>query len=164
MKRKRFYGFTIIEAIMAITFLFLITGSIFSCFLSVQRFFLHTSELAHIQGISQTVMSKIVRPTREAVSFTITGGGTVLTITHVDGSTEVFSFNNGDGVDATEVDNTIEHDGVAVGTHIVKIPGLFVFQELEVDERVGINFGVRFEGMNDWLREIRISNQVYLRN
>lgn len=51
-----------------------------------------------------------------------------------------------------------------MSTNIYKITGEYVFQEIVEDERIGINFMVRFEGVSGEFREIQVNAEVGLRN
>lgn len=159
------FGFTIIEVIMGIAFLSAILAGIFGAYVLVQRYFKDGVALAVSGANANISIEEIVRPVvREGRSFSITSSGNTLSVTRFDSSVNVFTFNNGDGSDSTFTDNTLEKNGSVIADNVAKIPGVDIFQELEPDERVGINFGIRNEGVSEHFREVRISTEIKLRN
>lgn len=148
-------GLTIIETLIGITFLAVIVGSILGIFIIVQTYFHDGIAMAKSQATARIVIEKIVRPdVREGSSFSISDGGDTLNLTKYDGTNVTFGY----------LDNTIQENGNTIGINIVKIPGEDVFEEIVDDELVGINFGVKNEGVSGHFKEVQISTEINLRN
>lgn len=163
--KKNIFGFTIIEILIGIVLLAIVTSGILGLLIVVQRYFKNGFAMASSQATARLIIEKIVRPDlREGMNFAVSNGGNTLTITESDSSVNVFTFNNGDGSDATYSDNTIKKNGNVIGTNIVRIPGKDVFQELEANELAEINFGVKNEGLTGHYREVHICTEIKLRN
>lgn len=158
-------GFTIIEILIGITLLAVVVGSILGIFIVVQRYFKDGVALTVSMATARTVIEKIVRPSvREGSGFSVTDNGNTLTVTGYDSSVNTFTFNNGDGNDATYTDNTIKKNGTIISANIVKITGKDIFEELTANELVGINYGVKNEGVAGHYKEVQISTEIKLRN
>lgn len=159
--KKNIFGFTIIEILIGIVLLAIVMSGILGLLIVVQRYFKNGLAMASSQATARLVIEKIVRPDlREGMNFAVSNGGNKLTINEDD----YFTFDNGDGNDATYNDNTIKKNGNVIGTNIVKVPGKDVFQELVANELAGINFGVKNEGLTGHYREVRICTEIKLRN
>lgn len=178
IRRKCFYkrhflsltGFTIFELIVVIALLALVLGSISGAFMVVQRYFKDGIALAKSQATARVVIEEMVRPIRHGSRFEILSEGNglkvVMTGTAEDefGSEVTFTFDNGDGIDTTFEDNKILMNDNIIGKNIIKIPGENIFQQLEADERVGVNFGVRNKGLVGFYKEVHICTEMKLRN
>lgn len=163
--RNSISGFTIIEALIGITLLAVIVGSILGIFIVVQRYFKDGVALTDSMATARTVIERIVRPSvREGSGFSVSDNGNTLTVTGYDSSVNTFTFNNGDGNDATFGNNTIEKNGTTISANIVKIAGENVFEQITANELVGINYGVRNEGIAGHFKEVHISTEIKLRN
>lgn len=154
-------GMTILEALIGITFLAVIVGSILGIFIVVQRYFHDGIAMANSQATARIVIEKIVRPdVREGSSFSISDSGNTLTLNTGD----FFTFDNGDGDDTTFSDNTIIKNGNVIGNNIIRTGDKDIFEQIEENELVGINFGVRNEGIPGHYKEVHISTEIKLRN
>lgn len=162
MKKR---GFTIIEILIGITLLAAIVGGILGAFIVIQYYFKNGIAMADSEATARAVIEEIIRPEiREARAFTLSAAGNTLSVTSYDSSVNIFSFNNGDGSDTTYADNTLQKNGNIIASKIVKILGQNIFEQIEENERVGINFGVRNEGVSGTFKEVHINTQIKLRN
>lgn len=162
--KKSQRGFTIVETLIAITILAIAMGSILGSLRAVLLAYHRDLAMVKVQATAKTITEQIVRSARHGKEFTIIDSGNELTVTRYNDATDVFVFDNGDGVDKTYEDNVIKKNGQQLGTNIVKITGENVFQELEQDQQVGVVFGVRHQGTAGNYKEVRIDTQVTLRN
>ena len=152
-------GFTIIEILISTSILAVVTGSILGAFMVMQRCFYDGIAMAKSQAAARVVIEKMVCPIRHGKSFNISDDGDKLTLTKYDGTEIAFVFGN------DKIEESIDDsDPIRVWKNIVKIPNEDVFQELAANERVGINFGVKNEGIVGNFKEVHISTEVKLRN
>jgi len=160
-------GLTIVETIIGITLLAVIVGSILGVFEVIHRYFKNGIALINAQSEARMVVEKMARPViREGRSFgPPPANGNTLTITRYNGASITYTFNNGDGSDATFADNTIKESGNTIGTHIVKIPGVDVFETVAGSSKlVAVNFGIKYEGISGEYKEVRVRTVLKLRN
>lgn len=158
-------GFTIVEILMGIILTGAIVGGILGTFIVIQHYYVNGIAMADSEATARAVIEEIIRPEiREGRAFMITTIGNLLTVTSYDSSINNYLFNNGDGIDATFGDNTLQKNGTIIGSNIVKIPGQNIFEQVEENERIGINFGVRNEGTSGTFKEVHINTQIKLRN
>jgi len=152
-------GFTVIEAIIGITLLAIIVGGILGAFVLIKEYFEDGSALAKSQATARIVAEKIIRTVRAGRSFIVSEDGNTLTLLNYDGSTDVFQF---------EADNTISRNGNTFGTDIYQISNsvgsLDIFEEVEANKLIKINFEVRNSGVLKANRTVRISTDARLRN
>lgn len=156
-------GFSILETLIGVALLAVIVGSLLGILIMVRQYFEDGLAMAESQATARRVIEKIVRPyVREAKDFSVINGGDGLEVTNynstiIDPIIDTFTY--------VDEDNTLELNGSVIGLNIVTIPGAAVFQEIEEDERVAINFGVRNQGeFGDIDKEVRISTEIQLRN
>lgn len=148
-------AFTVIETLIGITFLAVIVGGILGLFMVVQKYFKDGIALAISDATARISIEKIVRPdVREGREFTITDAGDTLNLVKYDGTNVTFRY----------TENTLQRNGNTIGANIVKITGSDVFEEIVNDELIGINFGVRNEGISGHFHETHIVTQIKLRN
>lgn len=146
---------TMVEVLIGITFLGIILSGILGSYIIVQKYFKDGIAMAFSGETASTLIEEIVRPiVREGRDFSISNGGDTLTVTRFDSTVNVFSF----------VNNSITRNGSTIAENVVKIPGINIFQELEEDERAGVNFGIRNQGVVGHYKEVRISTGIKLRN
>lgn len=154
MKNTR-NAFTIIEILIGVTLLAVVIGGILGILIVAQRYFKDGVALMDSMATARTVIEKIVRPTvREGSSFTVTDNGDTLTVTSYDSSVNTFTFS----------DNAIKKNGNIISANIVKITGKDIFQQIAENELVGINFGVKNEGVAGHFKEVDICTEIKLRN
>lgn len=160
-------GLTIIETLIGISLLALIVGGILGLLVVVQTYFKDGISLINAQAGARIVIEKMVRPARAGTGFSVSGDGNTFTLENNNGAPNtIYDFYNGDGNDATFDDNTIRKNGNSIGINIVKISGIPIFQIIPDTENkvLGINFGVKYEGIAGHYEEVHIVTEVKLRN
>lgn len=144
-----------IEVLIGITFLAAILGSILGAYTIIQKWVKDGIAMASSGATASTLVEEMVRPViREGRIFSIYPGGDTLTVIGYDSSQTVFTYS----------DNTIKKNGNTIAENVAKIPELDIFQQVEANERVGINFAISTQGVIGSYKEVRISTGIKLRN
>ena len=153
-------SFTIIEILISTSILAVVTGSILGVFTVAQHCFYDGIAMAKSQATARIVIEKIARSVRHGSGFAILSDGDELSVPMTGSAAAKF----GNPVIFKFEDNELKENGSTIGTNIVKLPNEDVFQELAENERVGINFGVKNEGLVGNFKEVYISTAMKLRN
>lgn len=166
--KRQITAFTILETLIGVSLLAVIVAGILGILVVVMQYFVDGLAMATSQATARMAIERIVRPyVREGMSFDVPveNNGDVLIVTNYESAVDTFTFVDDDGDEETFLDNRLERNGSIIGLNIVKIPGTPVFQEIEENERVAINFGVRNQGkFGNINKEVRISTEIQLRN
>lgn len=152
--KKCSLGFAIIELLIGLLILATVLGAILGTFNVINRFYKDGIALVNSQGVARLAIESISRSLRHGQSFTVTPGGTTLTVTKYDGSVDTFVY----------AANSLQKNGNTIAHNVYGISGNNIFEAVVANQLIGINFAVRNEGMFDCDKEVRINTQISLRN
>jgi hypothetical protein len=153
---KKIKGMTSVEMLIGFSLLIIVTSGILGLFIVIQQYFKDGIALINAQGSANIVIEKFTRPVRHAKSFAVSDEGDTLTLVMYDDSVDVFEF--------CEEDGTLEKNGNIIGANIVRISDKDIFQELKANELIGLNFGLRNQGVLANDKEVQIETEIKLRN
>jgi Tfp pilus assembly protein PilV len=153
MKKKR--GLTTIETLIGVTLLAAIVGGILGIFVLLKEYFDDGTALSRSQATARLLTEKMMRPVRYGKTFNVSVDGNTLTLVGYGGVVDTFQYN---------VDNTISKNGNTIGTNIYKIAGVNLFQQIEVNKLLKVNFEVKNLGVFSSYRTVRIDTDIRLRN